>query len=338
MMKTRCPICDTVLKVNQQQVEQRQGMVRCGVCRQVFNAVEHLYEEEDYPILTEEDTPEEEAGAIAIQKRAVPSPRVEEHRTKFVEGITTTTHTEPVSHYKEPVIVESVYQPQPSAQQAAVHIHLNNTQPTAQQRDRIGESNHHYIGSRSVHDGRAYDEPFSVQGERAYSDEYERESHSSFIWLIIALVALLLMVGQFLYVFRNQLASAFPKTQPFITQLCSLLKCEVNLQKSAHSIGLENASLSEDKSRTVKVGEYALLLHVTLVNKTASTQEWPVLGLSLKNETGAVMSSRNIMPKDYLVADQLMKPFMANTKVPITVPFVFSGQMVKNYEINVFYH
>lgn len=55
-MKTACPHCDSLLTLTEDQINQRQGMVRCGVCRQVFNAVEHLVED-DYPVLLEDDEP-----------------------------------------------------------------------------------------------------------------------------------------------------------------------------------------------------------------------------------------------------------------------------------------
>ena len=38
-MKTECPHCHTIFKVSQQQLELADGMVRCGVCQQVFNAL-----------------------------------------------------------------------------------------------------------------------------------------------------------------------------------------------------------------------------------------------------------------------------------------------------------
>ncbi|MDO5679814.1 MAG: zinc-ribbon and DUF3426 domain-containing protein [Pelistega sp.] len=53
-MKTACPHCDSLLTLTEEQIQQRQGMVRCGVCRQVFNALEYLVED-DYPVLQEQD-------------------------------------------------------------------------------------------------------------------------------------------------------------------------------------------------------------------------------------------------------------------------------------------
>jgi len=38
-MKTECPHCHTIFNIRQQQLELADGMVRCGMCQQVFNAL-----------------------------------------------------------------------------------------------------------------------------------------------------------------------------------------------------------------------------------------------------------------------------------------------------------
>ncbi len=39
---TRCPHCKTAFRVRETQLTQRRGMVRCGACRGVFNAIQHM--------------------------------------------------------------------------------------------------------------------------------------------------------------------------------------------------------------------------------------------------------------------------------------------------------
>jgi predicted Zn finger-like uncharacterized protein len=41
---TQCPQCHTHFKVSQEQIELRQGMVRCGRCHAAFNATEHMHQ------------------------------------------------------------------------------------------------------------------------------------------------------------------------------------------------------------------------------------------------------------------------------------------------------
>lgn len=55
---TQCPQCGTRFKVSQAQMDTHLGMVRCGCCHEVFNAIQHLHDDQPspqliLPILTE---------------------------------------------------------------------------------------------------------------------------------------------------------------------------------------------------------------------------------------------------------------------------------------------
>ena len=47
MMLTRCPSCATAFRVSAEQLKVKQGRVRCGHCRQVFNALDTLVDEHE---------------------------------------------------------------------------------------------------------------------------------------------------------------------------------------------------------------------------------------------------------------------------------------------------
>lgn len=46
-LATRCPHCHTIFRVVQDQLKLYAGIVRCGVCQQVFNGADYLVKEED---------------------------------------------------------------------------------------------------------------------------------------------------------------------------------------------------------------------------------------------------------------------------------------------------
>ncbi len=56
---TQCPTCNTRFKASQTQLVAHNGMVRCGRCQAVFNAVEHLNDDEPSPQLNLPIAPEE---------------------------------------------------------------------------------------------------------------------------------------------------------------------------------------------------------------------------------------------------------------------------------------
>ena len=49
---TQCPQCATRFKVSQAQLEAHQGMVRCGRCQAVFNASQHVHDDQPSPQLS----------------------------------------------------------------------------------------------------------------------------------------------------------------------------------------------------------------------------------------------------------------------------------------------
>ncbi|CAD9228874.1 putative transmembrane protein [Burkholderia cenocepacia] len=56
LLATRCPHCETVFRLQQEQLSLHQGLVRCGHCHEVFNAAESLvpeYAQQTEPALTE---------------------------------------------------------------------------------------------------------------------------------------------------------------------------------------------------------------------------------------------------------------------------------------------
>ena len=44
MFLTRCPHCQTTFRLMEEQLTARNGRVRCGACKQIFNAQENLQE------------------------------------------------------------------------------------------------------------------------------------------------------------------------------------------------------------------------------------------------------------------------------------------------------
>lgn len=329
-MKTCCPQCETVLTLNQQQIEQRNGMVRCGVCRQVFNAVEHLYDEEDdYPILNEDDEPE------LIQ------PQVESHYSAQQSS------SPKLSRTIRPVEVPR----KEEHAQPTVHIHVNHAVPSATTHERgeprivmsaVESDDNHYIGGDVRHTRNVLidnDDDFRIVGDNAYDEGYEpvRRRSSGLGLFVLVLLALLLIVGQVLYIFRNQISASFPAARPVLTQMCALFKCEVGIQKSVDNLGLENVLISVDKTKLPKRGQHALLLQAVLVNKVNQAQEWPMLILRLKNADGVVMNSKNIQPKEYLAAEQVLQPFPAQSRQAINLPFMLEGDAISSYEVSIFY-
>lgn len=90
---TQCPECGTRFKVTDAQLDAHDGLVRCGHCHEVFNAREHLHDNEPSPQLNLPIEPESPTDEIDLTP--VPNvPELEEEPTtlaqqvQFVEELT----------------------------------------------------------------------------------------------------------------------------------------------------------------------------------------------------------------------------------------------------------
>ncbi len=92
-MYTCCPICKTNFKVTEAQLQVAQGKVRCGSCKNVFNARQHIH----YKTLTKEKTSGTFSARInsattethaSIKTQSVPSPATAKQAKRFTSSQT----------------------------------------------------------------------------------------------------------------------------------------------------------------------------------------------------------------------------------------------------------
>lgn len=89
-MLTRCPACDTAFRVSAEQLKAKQGKVRCGQCRHVFDALTTLLDEESPA--TDEQTgllaasPPLPAEAQRVEQAAGPETTAADHLARPAEA------------------------------------------------------------------------------------------------------------------------------------------------------------------------------------------------------------------------------------------------------------
>lgn len=94
---TQCPECGTRFKVTDTQLDAHDGLARCGHCHEVFNALEHLHDDEPSPQLSLPIEPESEPESTTTEIDLTPIPDVPEleeepatlaQQVQFVEELT----------------------------------------------------------------------------------------------------------------------------------------------------------------------------------------------------------------------------------------------------------
>ena len=208
MLITRCPECATAFRVSREQLEARNGRVRCGRCSEIFDALAAL-ESEAPAKPAAEQTPSEEAAPVY----SVPVP-IETFAALAREAVDDIAMSPLPTATAESRHVEDFT---PAALQ--VHPAACSTQP-----------------GDYAPDDTSYEEQFG----------HGRARRGRLGWWIASGVLLLALLAQGLFFFRGALALVAPETKPYIYALCAELGCDVPLPRRAELMSIETSDLQGD--------------------------------------------------------------------------------------------
>ncbi|MBC7698653.1 MAG: DUF3426 domain-containing protein, partial [Bacteroidia bacterium] len=117
------------------------------------------------------------------------------------------------------------------------------------------------------------------------------------IWLMVlfALILLFVAIAQSVYFLRNDIAIYYPKTKPYLVQICEKLACSIDLPKKIEFIVIDDSDIQED-------ADYAGLMHLssTLINQASFQQAYPNLELTLTDTEDKPKLRRFFKPIEYL--------------------------------------
>lgn len=213
MIVTRCPACQTDFRVKPEQLRARQGKVRCGKCRTVFNALDSLAYRADLPPFA---APSPEPGPeahVAVPQDPIATLLVREEawpETPPAEA------AEPPAAPGEAVVPE---EPAPAPEQ-----------PSPEEPRFLPEE----AVEAPAHEGGPGPAPRRM---------------GTMLWGLAIALALLAMAAQSLYLFRAQLAMRHPEWRPQLEEWCARLGCEVPLSRQADLIAIETSELHPDPER-----------------------------------------------------------------------------------------
>jgi predicted Zn finger-like uncharacterized protein len=141
----------------------------------------------------------------------------------------------------------------------------------------------------------------------------------------------LVLAGQALYSFRNDLAARFPAMKPALVAACALLRCRVELPAR-----IENLTIEQGELQTVGANTYMLttLLH----NQAGIAQAWPAIELALTDANDKPLLRRVFTPGEYLPKGALPAAgFGAHAEQPVKLYFQLDQLKPSGYHIAIFY-
>ncbi|MDO8596890.1 MAG: zinc-ribbon and DUF3426 domain-containing protein [Sulfuricaulis sp.] len=115
-----------------------------------------------------------------------------------------------------------------------------------------------------------------------------------FFWSLGNLALLILLAGQILYFYHDELA-ADPSWRPVVREFCDHAGCELRPRQDIARIELLQTSIAPHPKY-----ENALRIRATLVNRAAFAQAYPGMEISLTSSAGSVLARRTFAPAQYL--------------------------------------
>ncbi|MCR4301138.1 MAG: zinc-ribbon and DUF3426 domain-containing protein [Sulfuricaulis sp.] len=116
---------------------------------------------------------------------------------------------------------------------------------------------------------------------------------SSLLWGFGSLALLALLAGQFVYFYRNELASV-PSWRPVLADICLYAGCELRIFRDISKIELLQTSIAPHPQYV-----NALRLRATIVNRAAFHQAYPRMEVTLSSRAGQVIARRLFAPIQY---------------------------------------
>lgn len=277
-LATRCTNCQAVFRVVVDQLKLRGGLVRCGQCSQVFDAIGTLIYVDDAQIaLSAGATPAPEfslsgapdAGETerAVERRAEVPPAVPDLNT--------------LALFEDAPAPADARPPAPTADAS---VTADTDAPAA-------------VDAADAAD--AADAPTAEAPPPTFLDDDEAPrarrplSLALLAGVVLGAVALLLQLA---VLFRTELVARWPAVRPALVALCTPLRCTVGWPTRPDLLAVIGSEL------LAIPGTAAFELTATIRNRGATTVALPAIELTLTDTQNRMVARRVFAPADYLAS------------------------------------
>lgn len=310
MLVTRCPHCQTRFRVTPSQLELREGMVRCGACREVFNGRDQLENNADY------------AAEYASDTSA-------DHRTVYTEAALLTTN-EDIDGRMTLVDFGSLRAARPGPPASTMQNELDElSKAISDLQSKPWETTQEAELTSEPPPMVATPTPLFV--EEARKREQSANSWKWLLWLGIPLLLIALLV-QLSYFYRAEISARSPEAGRYLRAICSRVGCQVRLPQHIDLISLESSQLQPVPDHP---GQYTLTALIR--NQAETVQAWPSIDLQLKTDVGQILVRKVFSPLNYLSPAEVKKGIAARAEQEIQIIFEISGELPGGFSTILFY-
>ncbi|MGE5386770.1 MAG: DUF3426 domain-containing protein [Betaproteobacteria bacterium] len=369
-MRTCCPDCATVFRISAEQLRARNGMVRCGQCRAVFNAFDSLIEDAApastgaatppvrRQIAVSAPTPDPATAAEAdglLPQDAPPGPippSITEDAPQSVPEPTSAAHAAPGDHIEKLEVLcqdleraleaEIPSAPEPTLEVAAQAETLPEpeTQPALDPIDAALQSEETPEESARA----AREAGLAAVRDLSESPGYDRWAagtlHLDAAGRIITepgkrpiwpfVTVVVLLVIALLAQLAYHFRSELTQRLPGLSGAYAALNVAIPLPRQVDLVTIETSDLQSDNARGL------LVLQATLKNRAPFAQAWPALELTLTDTNDSVVARRVLTAADYLPPKADPQSFAGASEIGLKL-WLESKEAAAGYRLYVFY-
>jgi predicted Zn finger-like uncharacterized protein len=346
--RTTCPHCASVFRLGADQLDAAQGWVQCSVCGAAFDAHPGLLHADGSPLPPPEPpsppepvqpetappepfntplAPASEATADALPADAVPETDTE---AATPVGI---TRREAAPELSSIILIDPDQPPADDDPGPLPQIPAQPTMPPVY-------PPHQWSGSlaetappvRPVMAQVEYAQPQmrpAVPGSATIPSTPRRARTG--VWAIASLVLLLMLAAQATYFLRDTLVSQWPQTRPALEKACAALGCTLSLPKKLTQLQIVGSDLQIEPNGN-------LVLTLTLGNRAAQAQAWPMLVLTLTDQRNRALARRSFAPSEYLGdTPRIAAGIPPRSEQPLSLPLAVQDLTPMGFDLQLVY-
>jgi hypothetical protein len=292
--------------VTPQQLTLREGMVRCGTCREVFNGADHLSER-----VSEHDSADGSPRDVTSDTD-LPSRNDDDaagRMTLFDSGVPG----------EAAVPSDSTMQEELDALSKAITELQNKpwSEPSSGSLLAAEDDEHKDSAPGFVQEGR----------QRQRTGRLWK-----FLLMLVMPLLVLGLVAQLSYLLRNEIAAHSPEAAHYLRAACRRIGCTITLPAQIEALSIESRQL---QALPDQANHFELV--ILLRNVSTTSQAWPALDLQLNDAIGQAEIRKIFRPADFLKASEIRAGIPAASEREIRLRFELSGDPAYGFNIRIFY-
>jgi predicted Zn finger-like uncharacterized protein len=333
-MYTRCTHCDTVFRVTPQQLQVSSGKVRCGRCNEVFDAFSSLSAQ--LPAAQQEvaDAPR----AVRVEQLAAPSRAMGDDAhagasqteagtdagAEQLDGVSADAQASPPAAFTRE-LAEPAEPRQLARAVATVAEDVGREVPVTS------------VTAPGATPAAARSEMSAEEDALTLPDELFAKATPApahWAWGVGSAALAVLALAQSAWIFATPLANQLPALRPVLESFCAGSGCRVALPRLPDQLFIEASDLQLlDAAHPNEV-----LLTVTIRNRAAVAQAYPLLELTLTGVANQVTSRKVFQPLEYAEAgSDLVRGIGANQEVAVRLYLSTGNLRPAGYRVYVYF-